>query len=786
MGLGSLISLTMKRLGAALLVLAAVAASAFASGATAQVTSSEPCGVTTLDATLQIDDETGILECAPGEPLVVREDFAPAGADRLESRAPLTAFYAMADVQLADEESPARGEGADPCGSFPGVSESAFRPHETMVPHLMNAHVRAADAVARAGSPVLGLPLDFVVGLGDLADNQQYNEIRSIIDIFDGGKLVDPDTGDDPVLGGEGYDGPQANDPTGAGDRSLSDRVPAGSVLEAANEPFWATGLHDGVAQLPWYSLPGNHDVKVQGTIPDELTGHAHDDLKGWRAVYRSYYTGHLKVVAQDLPPDQKQRLCDAFENQDEEAFMALLTEILGNPEPAARKVIPSDPARMPLYRSQEIKQPGDEEACLAAAAGREVAEHACTSSWIDEHRITTGVPAGHGYGPSDEESERCRDEDGNLLERACYSFDEGLFHYIALDSNPPEGFEGGNIDPEQFAWLERELIAHSTIYYDEDGNEITNPDGENKLLVMLVHHTMTSMDNRGSFSGGPGTSPGVTAEELTELLLRFPNVVMQADGHTHQNKIWAHGADDERADTGFWEVNTSAIADLPHQSRTIEVADNRDGTLSLFAVVVDALTGPDAAHIDWAAHDHTHEVELSEGAVDQNINEDWLASWGREVGFYDPQGDLTKTGTPEDRNVELLLPAPEWLDAEIETTLTYTGDTSGQVGQRADVSAILETASGDPVAGVTLAFERAGQRATATTDDQGEAATTLRIAGPPGSGEPITVTFGGTDNLLPAEILVEFEATRPGNQSTSPAPREAALVTTLRALTLF
>ncbi|MGH2747773.1 MAG: hypothetical protein ACRDKB_07600 [Actinomycetota bacterium] len=774
----------MTRLGAALLVLAMVAASALASGATAQVTSSEPCGVTTLDATLQVGPD-GTLVCGPGEGLVVREDFVASDPDRASSRAPLTAFYAIADVQLADEESPARGEGADPCGPFPGVSSSAFRPHETMVPHLMNAHVRAADAVARTGSPVLGEPLDFVVGLGDLADNQQYNEIRWIIDIFDGAKLIDPDTGDDPVLGGEGYDGPQANDPTGAGERSLSDRVPGGSVLEAANEPFWATGLNDGVSQIPWYSLPGNHDVKVQGTLPDELSGHAHDDLKAWRAVYRNYYVGNLKVVAQDIPPDQKQRLCAAFENEDEEAFMAVLTEILSDPAPAARKIVPSDPGRMPLYRSQEFKQPGDEEACLAAAAGREVAEHACRSSWIDEHRITTGIPVGHGYGPDDAGSPRCRDEDGNLLERACYSFDEGLFHYIALDSNPPEGLEGGNIDPAQLDWLEQELVAHSTTYYDEDGNKITNPAGENKLLVVLVHHPMSSMDNTGSFTGGPGPSPGATAEELIELLLRFPNVVLQADGHTHQNKIWAHGAEDAREDTGFWEVNTSAIADLPHQSRTIEVADNRDGTLSIFAVVVDALVGPDAAHIDWTTDDPTSEIAL--GGAEADINEDWLASFGREVGFYDPQADLTKMGTPEDRNVELLLPAPEWLNAEIATTLTYTGDTSGQVGQRADVSAILETTSGDPVAGVTVTFERAGKTTTAITDEDGRAATTLRISGPPGSGNPITVTFGGADNFLPTEIVVEFEATRPGKQSQGrAAATDTARAATMEALTLL
>ena len=173
---------------------------------TTQPAPNEPCGLTTLDATLEVDPDTGLLRCADGQPTVVRTDLAQPSSGREKIREALTSFFAIADVQLADEESPARAEsGADPCFPSPGISSSAFRPQETMVPHLMNAHVRAANAIAASGSPKLKDDFDFLIGLGDLADNQQYNEIRWIIDILDGGKLIDPDTGDDPVLGGEGY-----------------------------------------------------------------------------------------------------------------------------------------------------------------------------------------------------------------------------------------------------------------------------------------------------------------------------------------------------------------------------------------------------------------------------------------------------------------------------------------------------------------------------------------------------------------------------------------------------
>ena len=729
---------------------------------TSQPEPNEPCGLTTLDATLEVNPETGLLECAPGQPTVVRTDLAQPSLGRDQVREALTSFFAIADVQLADEESPARAEsGADPCFPSPGISSSAFRPQETMVPHLMNAHVRAANAIAERGSPILGDDFDFLVGLGDLADNQQFNEIRWIIDILDGGKLIDPDTGDDPVLGGEGYHGPQADDPTGANGRTSETVEPdlPDRVLELANEPFWATGLRVGndhaAEPLPWYSLPGNHDVKVQGTLPDELSGMDHNEMKAWRAVYRAYYIGNAKVVLQDLDPQRKRALCDAIEAQDQAAFIAAMTAILSDPVGSAgHKVIPSDQARMPLYRSQEMKQVGDEEACLAAATpARPLATEICKSSWIDEHRNTSGFPIGHGYGASDENSPRCTDAEGNLLPRACYSFtdEQDLFHYIALDSNPPEGAESGNIDPDQFAWLERELIAHSTTYFDAEGNQQTNPNGKDNLIVVFAHHPSDSMNNEFA-----PASPGITGEEFRQLLLRFPNVILNANGHTHQNRVWAR--QNEQFGTGYWEVNTSAIADYPTQSRTIEIADNKDGTLSIFATVFDALVAPDAADIDWAADDPTSESALSHGHVHEDVNEDWLASWGREVMFHDPDTSLSKLGSPADRNVELLIEAPFDIDPATATELTYTGDVSGRVGKNARVSAIL-TAAGAPVEGAAVTFSRGDQTVTGITDAAGSVTASLKVSGPAGDSAPLLVEYAGDADHLPTSVSVPFTA---------------------------
>ncbi len=561
----------------------------------------EECGTTTLDATIRIGKD-GTLQCAPGQRIVVRDELAKPKPTRVKTRVPLTAFFTIADVQLADEESPARGEWADKCGQHP--ASAAFRPQETMVPHLFNAHVTAANQIAAKGSPVLGVPMELALTLGDLADNQQYNEIRAVIDILDGRKLVDPDTGAD------GYDGVQGTDPRGANNEILESPIEGESILDLANEPFWATGLRRGTKPIPWYSLPGNHDVKVQGTVPD--------DVEPWRVFIREYVKGSVKVT--DIAPDHQQQLCNDPSLFGDPEFMQ---KVLTNPQ--TTKIVPPDEDRRFVDRDE----------------------------WMAEHKNTTGLPVGHGFFPKKKGDARCTDADGNELARACYAFGHERFRFIGVDTSPEGGRETGNIDGPQFRWLERELIANSSRYFDADGKRVSNAKATDRLIVVFTHHTISSTNNRGTVP----RSDEHYGEDLRQLLLRFPNVIMQASGHTHMNKIWAHQNED--LGTGYWEVNNSAIVDAPHQSRTIEITDNKDGTLSIFGVVFDAAVPPDHRDIDFHGHDHTSEVAL--GGAKRNMNEDWFASAAREVGFYDPQTDLTAIGEPEDRNVELLVKAPAW-----------------------------------------------------------------------------------------------------------------------------
>ena len=569
---------------------------------------SRACGLTTLDGTVVFNDEIRAegkpLRCGPGQKIVVRTALARGAVKpgRAARRTPLITFFTIADIQLADEEAPARAEWSDKCDQTP-FGGSGYRPHETMVPHLFNAHLRAASKIAARGGPVTRDDFRFAIGLGDLADNMQFNELRWVIDLFDGRTIVDPDSGKDDVIvsGADGYDGVQKEDPIGAPADPVGSPVEGERVLDLANEPFWAHGLRRGRNRVAWYTLPGNHDVKVQGTAPNN---------DQWLQFINEYNQGHFKIM-EGLDPEDQQRACDGGFGDP-----SFYTRIFGNPRYA--QPVPADDRRR-IYVDR-----GD---------------------WAKEHFKTAGIPKGHGYN-----ERRCRNKKGKLLKRLCYSFDKGPFHFIGLDSNPDPGLETGNIDNAQWWWLTRELRRNSKVWYSRTGKKQIRPNARNKMIVVFAHHPVEDLRNEENEHGHTGA-------EFVRLLLRFPNVILNANGHTHKNAIWPRRS--KKYKTAYWELNTSAIADYPTQSRTVEIVDNHDGTISIFGVVFNADVNVDPRGIDWAADDHTHETELANAK--RNINEDWLASFGQEVLFYDPQQDLIKLGKPRDRNVELLLRAQRW-----------------------------------------------------------------------------------------------------------------------------
>lgn len=557
------------------------------------------CGLTTLDATIVFD--TGALRCGPAQPITIRTELHRASTN--PTAVPIAAFIAMTDFQLPDEESPLRGEFLDGCGDIP--TKAAFRWNDTLLPALLNSQVRAANDIVRTGGPVTGMPIGFAVQLGDASENTQYNEVRQFIDILDGGTSVDPNSG------GPSYEGNQGRDP-------YPSPVAEASLRDLGNRSFFAPGLRrpDG-SPLPWFTVAGNHDVKVRGTVPNN---------DAWRTVAKAFVTGNLMV--NDLPPDQKQRVCADPKLLINPAFWA---EIAATP--GAARLITPDANRRLLDRGQ----------------------------WAAEHAATRGLPAGHGLSART----RCKNATGAALPRLCWSADlapttagEPALHLIALDDSPDEGLDTGNIDEAQWEWLGKDLRAHSSCAYPSDDaptcSDTTGHTGS--LIIVLSHHTITTDTNAVPASDGHS---GRSGADLEKLLLRYPNVILHADGHTHRNKVWQHSRPGSKPG-GYWELNTSAVADFPHQSRVVEIVDNRDGTLSIFGTSFDAAAPVDPHLMRWA-DDATPETSGAYGALRSAVNEEMLASIGRWIGANDPQSGaaVAPAVTADDKNVELVLTHP-------------------------------------------------------------------------------------------------------------------------------
>jgi metallophosphoesterase (TIGR03767 family) len=332
---------------------------------------------------------------------------------------------------------------------------------------------------------------------------------------------------------------------------------------------------------LPWYSAYGNHDGLVQGNIPRT-------------PLLSQLATGSLKltalpasILAQPLAT-QIQFLVGLLQ-QDQAAIQLELTE-------GGRRIVTADPNRWIVDRATTVA----------------------------EHFHTSGTPRGHGFS-------RANVTDGT----AYYTFTVGALRGIVLDTVRSAGGPNGSVDQVQLQWLEQQLQAVSSQWIGPSGAVVAGPGHTDRLVAIFSHHTVDTMDN------APAGSGLATGAEVRDLLLRYPNVVLWVNGHTHRNQVLPFARPAGSAvGGGFWEVNTAAHIDWPQQSRVVEVVDNRDGTLSIFGTILD--------HAAPVSHGRSLAGPLS------------LASLSREIAANDWQ-DRTdvRRGTLEDRNVELVMPKP-------------------------------------------------------------------------------------------------------------------------------
>jgi uncharacterized repeat protein (TIGR01451 family) len=773
-----------RRLLAPVGALVALLATVATANATHLTTDTE--GHTTLEQVLAATDPNAAFKTLHTEPVskgyVLRDPDGLAKPGRAQRRRSLAYFAQMTDYQLADEESPARVEFLDEAAGQEGAP-AAWRPWEALTPFMIDDTIRQINRFA-AHSPVpqgngTRNSMDLALLTGDLADNQQRNEMVWVRDLLEGGMTLNFNSGvtdpnayspqnlPDPACqaflaqeGGQTQAAAEAARYTGVQDYSdYPSGAPPGPdpMFYDPNQPTgdWAawpqyTGLLDRAESLsitpagldvPSYWAMGNHDDLVQGN---------EDATQQFEAVALGCFKAlGTTAVSGSMPgPD------------------ALNPNLLLSPT-ATGMLVPPDPKRR-LVSKQQLK------AILGA----------------------NNVADDHGFDFVDPQQNQASHGSASY-----YAWDPpqtpGL-RFISIDTTSeggilgpfgpqPTGSSNGNLDNPQFQWLR---------------NELNKAENRGKLVVIFGHHPVRSMDSSvpdeatGACTGqqhnhgdtpehdtNPGCDPdprssqplhfgdpeqasefGSDAMTFTQLLANHPNVVAYVAGHTHEHQLLrcgtprsTSGAGDARfcTDHLWWEINTSAVADWPHQSRLIEVMDNRDGTLSLFGTVVD--------------HASPATAPAPGSAVGFLARQ--LASIGRTLGFNDTQvGPPHGEGDPQlDHNAELVLRDPR--RANIKLTKTDRPDPVAS-GSTLTYTLSVQNSGPAPSTGVVVTDRLPGQvtllSATATTGScsASGATVTCRLGDlPAGQTRSVTIRVGvgGAARTMANSATADGVTTDPG-----------------------
>ncbi|HZC54151.1 MAG TPA: hypothetical protein VE441_16870, partial [Mycobacterium sp.] len=540
------------------------------------------------------------LVTGPPEPHVVRH----LDPNDLSQTAPpvtfaLTAFAQITDLHITDDQSPLRVEFLDRYAD-PGEPhqrsypfDSAYRPHECLAPFLTDAICRALRNAGRG--PRTGLPLAFTMVSGDGVDNCQSNELRWYIDILDG-QTVTTDSGS-PTLDNSvtsdalglpveywhpAFEDFERSNHNGPG---LDNYFSAGYPTKLTQLPFIARKPFTATGLgMPWFACYGNHDALVQGNMtPDGVVhGYPAGDVLG--LDLREIAVGDFKRTQLGQPlPDV---MPDGWDLD-----WADLVDAVANGG-FAGLLVPADARRRLVSRAE----------------------------FVAAHFDTHGTPVGHGFVLGDDAFYAVPGRPGDRV------------RHLVLDTTDADGYDTGNIDINQLQWLEDQLVSGSSRYLtDDDIPVIVEQEGVTDVLFVIhSHHAIRSLRQNG--------------EPFERLLLRYPNVVLLVNGHSHRNVVerhfrpWPTGPHG-----GFYEVGTSAVIDFPAQGRLIELASG-GGTLSIVTTMVDI-----DAPLDFSGGD------ITQPAV--------IASLAREIAANDLQERdrhvIDNPGAPDQRNVRLLLPAP-------------------------------------------------------------------------------------------------------------------------------
>jgi len=175
---------------------------------------------------------------------------------------------------------------------------------------------------------------------------------------------------------------------------------------------------------------------------------------------------------------------------------------------------------------------------------------------YAEKHLNSPGLPKGHGF--TDEHVQK---------KHMYYATNVGKVKLIVIDSVNEFGGWQGSLDVAQFEWLENEIKT------------------SNRYVVLASHHPLNCM-----FNNYAPTGRRVCEDEITEMLLKYPQVIAWLAGHVHRHHVeWVGSEIEER---GFWQIETASHADWPQQSRTIEIVESEVGEIFIALTTIDHVAG--------------------------------------------------------------------------------------------------------------------------------------------------------------------------------------------------
>jgi len=219
-----------------------------------------------------LDQGFGELAPAPGETYVTRVIDGSTPPPKGPNAKRVARFVHLADLQIADDESPTRVGQIDAAG----FTSAALRPQDAYLCRMANASVRTINALHKKD------PIQFTLMGGDNADSAQDNELDWVLGILSGRPSVECDSGDD------------------------DDMIPGAD--NDGKDPFVAEGL-----AMPWRWVTGNHDILIQGNVqPNDFNRQLVVSDSGGNGT-RDYRQGGA-ITTETVVPDPKRVILSPVE----------------------------------------------------------------------------------------------------------------------------------------------------------------------------------------------------------------------------------------------------------------------------------------------------------------------------------------------------------------------------------------------------------------------------------------------------------------------------------------